>query len=77
MTYENDYVICDSCLHKEVCSLKENMKLYMKRLDELLPDLTKGEVAKNDEELLEKFDPFFITTEVICQYKKPDGKEVI
>jgi hypothetical protein len=42
-------------------------------MDELMPDLTKGDVAKHDPELLAKFDPFFLGTEVICQFKTVDG----
>lgn len=73
MRYGGDYKPCDDCSHNQVCSLKENMRLYLDRMDELMPDLTKGDVAKHDPELLAKFDPFFLGTEVICQFKTVDG----
>jgi hypothetical protein len=38
-------------------------------MDELMPDLSKGDVANNDPSLLAMFEPFFIGTEVICQFK--------
>jgi hypothetical protein len=73
MRYGGNYKPCDNCAHNQVCALKANMALYLQRLDELLPDLTKGDVAKNDPDLLDKFEPFFIGTEVICQYKTQIG----
>ena len=73
MRYGGSYKPCDDCSHNQVCSLKVNMRAYLERIDELMPDLSKGDVANNDPNLLAMFEPFFIGTEVICQFKTVDG----